>query len=287
MRHACQLGFFINGPRFLSRLPDVPTAKVHAELRDALLNVILLWGCRLSSNPILTARQDSYLTRAVQLVSSSMFLSQASVSRYTHDILYAIQAEVLLSNYFFASRQLLEGRYHCTAAVSLAISCRLNRLNGNTPISSSGLGIDLSDPADSIEAGERIDAFWTVYVLDKSWAVALGSTPTISTEQERSRIQIFTPWPTSMNEYQQVSVQGVYDIPRGHGVYQFQGLVPRNVTHTHTMREFLFGTDIEQDDSSTSPLNMRTKAVALCERANWLSAQYRLGEFVISRIITE
>ena len=56
---------------------------------------------------------------------------------------------------------------------------------------------------DPIEEGERIDAFWQVYILDKAWAVALKSPSSIS-EDGLWGTQIDTPWPLRMQEYEQV-----------------------------------------------------------------------------------
>ena len=65
------------------------------------------------------------------------------------------------------------------------------------------LNTSFLDSLDSIEEGERIDAFWQVYILDKAWAVALKSPSSIS-EDGLWGTQIDTPWPLRMQEYEQV-----------------------------------------------------------------------------------
>ena len=135
----------------------------------------------------------------------------------------AIQAEVLLARYFFNLGRLLEGRFHANAAVSLAISCGMHRITfgpqePTSPSSSpSGIGVlssassaagmfDLSSSRDPVELGERVRLFWEVYILDRSWSVALES-PCVLTDDSESDIQIDTPWPREMNEYEQVHQQ--------------------------------------------------------------------------------
>lgn len=152
----------------------------------------------------------------MQQVASSLFITGQGTRG--HDVLYVIQAEVLLANYFFFSGRFLEGRYHCGAAVSLALSCRLN-LIGSSNDSGTGLEIggpvefpafSLPPPEDAIQEGERINAFWSVYMLDKGWAVALNSNSSISDEGP-GRTEIHTPWPAPMEAYEAVGIPFCYN----------------------------------------------------------------------------
>ena len=150
-------------------MPDANARQ--ARLSPALLNAVYLWGVRFSGNASMVAHEPVYLQRAVQAVSSAL------VRAPPYNIVYSIQAEVLLSHYFFAANRSLEGRYHSNAAVALSLSCRLNKLrsNNNTPNPPGVLNVDLAPPADALEEGERINAFWSVFILDKSWSVRAGS----------------------------------------------------------------------------------------------------------------
>ena len=178
---------------------------------DSLITTVCLWGSRLSRNASLSAFEPGLLSRAVHLVSGSLFL--ANTQPRGHAIIVVIQAEVLLSNYFFSLGRFLEGRYHCSAAASLAISCQLNLLgNAQSRRRQRGLAMDLvaapdlglgSAGTDPIQAGERVNAFWSVYILDKTWTVATG-TPSSITDQVLGGMAISTPWPLSMEMYEQV-----------------------------------------------------------------------------------
>ena len=177
---------------------------------EALISTVCLWGSHLSRNPSVKRHEAGFLTKAIRDVSGSLFLT--NTGQHGHAILGIIQAEVLLANYFFSLGRFLEGKYHSSAATSLAITCRLNALGSVPDAGMLGMnlitqpypGFPTADAGDAIDHGERINAFWAVYILDKCWSVALSSPSSIS-ENITSGLRITTPWPLSMAQYQQVS----------------------------------------------------------------------------------
>lgn len=134
-----------------------------------------------------------------------------------------MQAEVLLSQYFFCLGRFLEGRYHANAAVSLVISCGLHKIRPEAsephPVASqmgaavnlgfssnvSGGLFELSIPIDSVDLGERINIFWSVYNIDKCWSVAVNS-PSILVDDAALGTQIDTPWPLDVESYERVCI---------------------------------------------------------------------------------
>lgn len=127
--------------------------------------------------------------------------------------IHAIQAEVLLAQYFYSLGRFLEGQYHANAAVSLALSSGLHRIyprptstasaSDNNSSSSSGSGLfDLTPPRDAIELGERVNVFWAVFTIDRCWAAAIG-VPSLLSDSTSARID--TPWPLDTEEYEVVS----------------------------------------------------------------------------------
>lgn len=52
--------------------------------------------------------------------------------------------------------------------------------------------------------GERLDAFWTVFTMDRAWAVVLHS-PTIISDDDHVGAQVDSPWPLDMESYENVS----------------------------------------------------------------------------------
>ncbi|KAH9918952.1 uncharacterized protein B0H18DRAFT_1120056 [Fomitopsis serialis] len=245
--HANQVGFFLHHGRFREYV-SIPAAEARqARLSPALLNAMYLWGVHFSGNASLFAHEPVFLQRAVQSVSAAL------VRAPPYNIIYSIQAEVLLAHYFFAANRPLEGRYHTNAAVALSLSCRLNKLrsNSNTPNPPGILNVDLAPPTDALEEGERINAFWSVFILDKSWSVRAGSP---SHFNGSPGAQVDTPWPLQIEDYTQ----------RG---------LPAMLRSSLTIQAFLSGMSPEITQG-TSPMALRAKASALFERASRLASQW-------------
>ena len=139
----------------------------------------------LSTSNTLRAREAYFADRATQAVSGATMTTQST------SVLHTIQAEVLLANYFFSTSRLLEGRYHTLAAVALATGSRYHQLD---------LGTMSGDP---VGAGEKIRAFWTVVAVDKAWAAAMNSPPSLS-HSGRTGVRVTTPWPLTAEAYEQV-----------------------------------------------------------------------------------
>ncbi|KAH9831189.1 uncharacterized protein C8Q71DRAFT_783153 [Rhodofomes roseus] len=245
--HADQVGFFLHHGRF-REYALVPTAEhCQARLSPALLNAVYLWGVHFSGNASMLAHEPVFLQRAVQSVSAAL------VRAPRYNIIYSIQAEVLLAHYFFAANRSLEGRYHSNAAVALSLSCRLNKLrsNSNTANPPGVMNVDLAPPADVLEEGERINAFWNVFILDKSWSVRAGSP---SHFNGSPGAQVDTPWPLQIEDYAQ---RGLPPMLRG----------------SLTIQAFLSGI-LPEIGQGTSSVALRAKASALFERASRLASQW-------------
>lgn len=170
----------------------------------ALSSVVCLLGAQFYPEA-LAELENIFLTRSLTLVSNALS------GDHPHKVIYALQAEILLCNYFFRNGRLLEGQYHTSAAVSLAISCGLWRIRSSRPnvpaVGQISGPASLLPPANNlIEEGERIRGFWTVLILDKSWAVALNSRSHFSDRENDPGTQIDTPWPLDIEGYEQVRI---------------------------------------------------------------------------------
>lgn len=126
----------------------------------------------------------------------------------SQNALYLLQAEILLAYYLFTSNRLLEGKLHAGAAVSLAYLCGLHKMPTLGTQQAFGLlpaptGI-LPPAPDDVAECEKVDAWWTTFVLDKTWIIALSS-PSMVAEQEESTI-IDTPWSVPVETYVQASI---------------------------------------------------------------------------------
>jgi hypothetical protein len=54
-----------------------------------------------------------------------------------------------------------------------------------------------------VEEGERIQAFWTVFTLERVWGFALGTPPRVRSGD--GGVSIEAPWPLDMVQYEQAS----------------------------------------------------------------------------------
>ncbi|KAJ7113841.1 hypothetical protein C8R44DRAFT_710308, partial [Mycena epipterygia] len=107
-------------------------------------------------------------------------------------ILQIIQASVLLSVYYLDSGRLVEGKYHCAAATSLAFSAGLHRVGSSSPAPHLPfLNSPLAVPPDGTRAKEMVDAFWSVVLLNNYWVAVSGAPSSILWDSS-----ITTPWPT-------------------------------------------------------------------------------------------
>lgn len=167
-------------------------AAANARPSPALLSTIYLWGLKLASVDSFAAHEPAYLSRAIQSVAGALGTT------HPHKAKHALQAELLLSNYFFWTGRLLEGRYHCGAAVSIAISIGSHRTR-SSQLSSPGA------TTDQVEEGERINAFWSVYLNDACWGVAMN-VPSGMPDQKALSARIDAPWPLDMAQYERVRI---------------------------------------------------------------------------------
>ncbi|KAK0493547.1 Zn(2)-Cys(6) binuclear cluster domain-containing protein [Armillaria luteobubalina] len=241
---ASEYGFFMNVSRFRSAALD-PSAYYYRPL-PALMTTIYLLGIFLSHTPSLTLHEKTFLERALTDVSGAL------TNHHPQKVLQTIQAEVLLASYFLASGRFLEGKYHITTALSLGLSIGLNRIRSDRNTSSGPVTI-LPAPQDAIEEGERVDACWVVFILDKCWAVALASEPCSTCPSDLVGIQIDTPWPLEVQDYERV----------------------HPTSNSYTVQKYLKGTPTSGGDEMSAKA-LHAKASLLWERAtdlirNWKS----------------
>jgi hypothetical protein len=188
-------GFFLHPNRFIDATmgPDGERATA------ALLNTVYLWGIHLSPTTEFAVYSPMFLSRALQSTS------QALLGTHPHKVIQCIQAEVLLAQYFFRNARILEGKYHMSAAVSLVLSSGFHKIR--SPEESSVFALSevqpvIGVPSDSTGEGERINAFWTVLILNNCWTTADGSPSSMSDTTPGARID--APWPLNIADYEQV-----------------------------------------------------------------------------------
>ena len=160
----------------------------------ALIFAVYLWAIFLCPDVSIKVNETAYFDRAVQEAATAL------LSKHPHKTMHSLQAEVLLANYFFARGRFVEGKHHLAFAVSTALSAGLHRIRSANWM----INPNLPTPRDSVEEGELILGWWTVFNLDKAWAAGLICSPNFEHSDHPMATQIDTPWPLEMEDYEQV-----------------------------------------------------------------------------------
>ncbi|KAJ7696731.1 hypothetical protein B0H17DRAFT_929059, partial [Mycena rosella] len=225
-------GFFLDPARFRQdALLPLPIGH-HSRPTPALLTAVYLIGIVLSDSPTFRMHENIFLLRALSSLSGS--LSGLDPLKTVH----ALQTEILLSNYLYASGRLLEGRYHTTAAVSLAVS--------RPQLKNEAVTATLWPDAHTTES---LDACWMTIILDKSWSIALAMHPNLDADGCSGMIEL--PWPR-------------YDCPYH---LRFDPIHQLSTPQSHsTVARFLEGTEISIGAASAKTL--LAKATILWQRVN-------------------
>ncbi|KAJ6566550.1 hypothetical protein B0H19DRAFT_1066840 [Mycena capillaripes] len=245
LHHSSQFGFFLDVTRF----QEATMGESGQRPTVFLLDVVHLWAIHLSGADRFTVYEPNYLSCALRTAVDAL-----SGTHHHNTSLHTIQAEVLLSHYFLRNMRFLEGKYHITAAVSLAISSRFHRIRSGDSNSYAGQGPlgsvsrRLPSPRNATGEVERINAFWTVLTLDNCWTTADGSPSNISYTAVDARID--TPWPLDIN------APGFQILPE---------------SSIGTVINFL----ANRPDSAVSVAALHAKAAILFEQAARLASRYR------------
>ncbi|KAJ3784782.1 hypothetical protein GGU10DRAFT_20372 [Lentinula aff. detonsa] len=193
---ATKFGFFLHLERFKSAaLLNAPFGDI-SRPSPALLNATYLWGAHLSSVDALRTNETIFINRSLQQVSVEI-----PNAIHSAQIMHTIQAEILLSTYFFRKNQLLEAEFHLNGAVSLAQSAGLHQIRSDRVFSSPVVSVLLETemflpPArDVIEEGERINGFWAVYCLHRLISITLGNASKCFGGLDTPCREIDAPWP--------------------------------------------------------------------------------------------
>lgn len=275
--YASEFGFFLDPVRFrIAALRAAPAGHPSCPSPCVLFTVYLL-GAHLSSSS--QTLEQNLLPRALHETATAF-----SNNQHPQRIVHALQSEILLAHYFFACGRFLEGKYHVSAAISISVSSALNKIRTERPVASLLSSLRLSQ--DSIEEGERIRAFWSAFILDQSWAVALGAPPNATYPSDAPAVQIDVPWPLEIHSYEQVRFGCSFSLSRQlgeiDGLFLYQGCLPSSVRSICTVEIFLGGPVNGTDDMShTSPMAMHAKAALLWQRAYDLAHGWKPSKYVL------
>ncbi|KAJ7894842.1 hypothetical protein B0H14DRAFT_3640544 [Mycena olivaceomarginata] len=200
----------------------------------ALLSVVYLWGVHLSPSEPLLSSEPVFLKRAQQNISVEI----AENSNPLH-LLHTIQAQA---------------EFHTNGAATLALGYQLHKIRSARPRPGTPpLLVEVCPPpADAIEEGERIRAFWTVACLQSSLNIALSTASTSFSILESAGADIDTPWPLEIADYA-------------------AGALPAGYRCQETLKSFL----TENPPPQASPVpTLYAKAAVLLHRASRLGSRW-------------
>ncbi|KAF7329524.1 hypothetical protein MKEN_00214900 [Mycena kentingensis (nom. inval.)] len=181
----------------------------------SLASVILLWATHIRAPTAASGNSayaragevDDVLSSAVAAIARDTTVIEIAHGNPNPNLhaLCLIQASILLSLYFLDTAQFTQGRYHCAAATSLALSCGLHQLGAapgmaSAPFPPSFLRHGESSSLAHIHAPAResIDAFWAVVILNNYFVAVCGAPSSMPSDT-----MISTRWPTHQPPYAQ------------------------------------------------------------------------------------
>lgn len=154
----------------------------------ALLSAIYVWGIALSGSPDLAVYESVFLSRALH------HITMAPTSTHPNKAKHALQAELLLGNYYFYRGLIPEGRVHCNAAIRIVLTHHVHTLAGVTQISRN---------LDAIGQREWVNAFWMAYCMDLCWIVGTGL-PSVCPDLRSGDNRVNIPWPIDDTQFKKV-----------------------------------------------------------------------------------
>ncbi|KAJ6549985.1 hypothetical protein B0H19DRAFT_1264851 [Mycena capillaripes] len=147
----------------------------------ALLSVVYLWG----SIPSQSHMVPTFLECVLQNIPHD--LKNINTGVHPKLILETLQAEVMLSLYLMHVAAPVQGRYHCAAAVSIALSAGLHLASSpQRPQPFPPFPATTAPAADTVSDAY---AFWAVVILNSCWIGADGAPSSISYD-----LPIDAPW---------------------------------------------------------------------------------------------
>ncbi|KAJ7164385.1 hypothetical protein C8R46DRAFT_1278640 [Mycena filopes] len=249
--HATHFGFFLHPQRFQDAVKLPLPFGDERRPSPALLCVVYLFGIHLSQSPPLLASEPAFLKRAQQNISTEI--------THPHHMLHTIQAQVLLCTYLLRTKRFLEAEFYANGAATLALGYQLHKIRSVRPGTPPLLGVPMllevypPPPADAVEEGERIRAFWAVATTQINLNVALNAATGTFCILEAAGAEIDTPWPLELRDYE-------------------AGAVAPGYTGQATIRQFL------TDDLAAAPPGpacmLHAKASVLLYRAARLGASW-------------
>lgn len=259
-RFAKCFGFFLDPDRFAQSFYAPEPFGHPSRPSRALLSAIYLCSIALSGNVNLTPYEPVFLSRALY------YATMAPSCTHPSGVKHALQAEILIANYFFVHGLIPEGKSHIDTAMLIATVHRGHKIRR----------ISSSEGVEVIEQRERVNGFWLTYFFDKCWSIAggmLSTSPNGLTEETR----IDTPWPMEPQNFRNVSTRPTFWLLMIDADAFVQIQPEQEVLGYDTINRFLANPASSFAEEDVSKFSMACKAVTLLDRAHSLGLNWSTG----------
>ena len=182
-------GFFLDPDRFAQSFYAPEPFGHPLRPSRALLSAVYLCSVALSGEATLMVHEPIFLSRALY------HTTRAPPCTHPSNVKHALQAEIIIANYYFLRGHIMEGKSHVDTAMLIATVHRAHKIDRMTG----------SEGAEVIEQRERVNGFWRVYFFDKVWSIA-GGFPSISPDGLTEESRIDAPWPLEPRQFRKVGI---------------------------------------------------------------------------------
>ncbi|KDQ08838.1 hypothetical protein BOTBODRAFT_555615 [Botryobasidium botryosum FD-172 SS1] len=244
-RGQCTLQFHVK--RFLDSLELPPEQGPH----PALLNAMYLIACHFSTSRTLSGCETLFLSRVQKHLAQAL--------AHSDRLFDFILAAGLLSRYYSFKGRLLEAHSTGVTVTRFALGCGLHKIKTrewkkvaqeSEKTRTQGRALLIPQPKDSVELGERINAFWMLYINDRIISIGTGLPNAISDDD------IETVWPAPMEAFESHTASD---------------------TEAGTIRS-LYTPAFRASTACLESLEaLRAMGVALVDRASWVSTHADYG----------
>ena len=189
-RSAGSFGFFLDLDRFAQSFHAPEPLGHPSRPSRALLSAVCLCSVALSGDEALTPHEPILLSRALY------YATQVSFCAHPSSVKHALQAEILIANYFFLRGLVPEGKSHIDAAMLIVTVHRAHKIHQ----------ISGADGTKVLDQMEWANGFWSAYFFDKSWSIA-GGLHSTSPDGPAEEARIDTPWPLELQKFKNVGIR--------------------------------------------------------------------------------
>jgi hypothetical protein len=171
---------------------EVDTNRLQSfDVHPALINAVYLSACYFSQSPRFAELETHFLVETLNAIATGL--------EHSDRLIDVASALCLVAVYHYANCRISEGYRHSFTAARLGINLGLHQISTTGSSSQDILLSVIPSTSDSKELSYRINVFWQVFVIDRSWSVANGLPTALPGDYASKTLKIETPLPRPMD----------------------------------------------------------------------------------------